>query len=193
MRHKCIPQMSQRRRLLLAAAVSSILIPSRIRVAAAQDAADINDIIKSLAPIDGQQKSGGHTPRSPKRYVVEGREVVVDLYYQRDFEIYFDYDSSLITTEAEDELRPLGRSLESPELENYSYLLAGHTDAAGSSSYNLSLSLRRAEAARDHLIRNYAIGRERLITAGFGEKQLKFPDNPRASSNRRVQVLLIVP
>ena len=185
------PHALNRRSLLFGAAVG---LPAALygHGAAAQDAADINAIIKSLAPINGQTVTGGYTPREPRSYIVSGRNITVDLYYQRDFEIYFDYDSARITAEADTELKPLGRSLESPDLRAFSYLLAGHTDAAGSPAYNLALSARRAEAVKMHLLENFAIEPIRLVTTGFGEQQLKFLDKPLAASNRRVQVLLIV-
>jgi OOP family OmpA-OmpF porin len=183
--------MSRRSLMLSLAGAAAAGFISRKSVA--QDASEINDIIKSLAPIEGQSSTGGYKPRSPRSYIVEGRSITVDLYYQRDFEIYFDYDSVRITAEADTELRPLGRSLESPDLRAFSYLLAGHTDSAGSAAYNLALSVRRAQAVKTHLLKHYSIGADRLVTTGFGETQLKFPENPLAASNRRVQVLLIVP
>lgn len=185
-------QVTLGRRALLAGAAGALTLALGGR-AMAQSAADVNDILKSLAPIDGQTQAGGFTPREPRIYVVGGRSITVDLYYQRDFEVYFDYDSARITAEADTELRPLGRSLESPELRPFSYLLAGHTDAAGSAAYNLALSARRAASVKAHLLKNFAIEPNRLVTTGFGEQQLKFPDNPLAAANRRVQVLLIVP
>lgn len=180
--------LSRRGLLLAGLAALSFQVPH----ARAQEADDINAIIKSLAPIAGQT-AGGFVPREPRRYVIEGRPIVVDLHFQRDFEIYFDYDSAQITNEADLQLKPLGRSLESPELRPFSYLLAGHTDAAGSKAYNLALSRRRAEAVKAHLLAHFAIDPAKLVTTGFGEEQLKIPDNPMASANRRVQVLLIVP
>lgn len=181
------------RRSLLVGAMSALPLTLFSKGTAAQDAADINSIIKSLAPINGQTVSGGYTAREPRTYVVSGRSITVDLYYQRDFEVYFDYDSVRITAESETELNPLGRSLESPELRAFSYLLAGHTDAAGSAEYNQTLSARRADAVKAYLVKTFKIEPRRLLTVGFGEQQLKFPDRPLAASNRRVQVLLIVP
>jgi outer membrane protein OmpA-like peptidoglycan-associated protein len=193
MRTPSLPSALISRRSLLLSVAGALAAWLVSRKAAAQDAADINEIIKGLAPIEGQSSAGGFKPRNPRAYVVEGRSVTVDLHYQRDFEIYFDYDSARIAVEADTQLRPLGRSLESPDLSAFSYLLAGHTDSAGSAAYNLALSVRRAQAVKAHLLKHYAIDADRLVTTGFGEQQLKFPENPLAASNRRVQVLLIVP
>jgi OOP family OmpA-OmpF porin len=80
----------------------------------------------------------------------------------------------------------------------------GHTDRLGSSSYNNSLSLRRAEAVRDYLIssQNIYINQDVIETNGMGEDyplpgatQMECPDGQSKrrlieclARNRRVEI-----
>ena len=49
----------------------------------------------------------------------------------------------------------------------------------------------RAEAVRDHLVESYGIDPARLEVTGYGEEQLRVPENPEAAANRRVQIFNI--
>jgi outer membrane protein OmpA-like peptidoglycan-associated protein len=65
-----------------------------------------------------------------------------------DIEIYFDYDSAAVTDKAKPSLGALGKSLRSDELKGQTFILAGHTDAAGGNDYNQDHSRRRALAVK---------------------------------------------
>jgi len=106
-----------------------------------------------------------------------------------DIEIYFDYNSDTITIRAEPSLASLGKSLQSNELKNQSFVLAGYTDAKGSRDYNQELSERRALAVKKFLVDHFSIPEDELAIIGYGEDRLKFPDQPYAGENRRVQVV----
>lgn len=106
-----------------------------------------------------------------------------------DLEVYFDYNSSKITSDARPELMKLGRVLTSPDLEGSVFLVGGHTDAKGSDRYNQSLSERRAASVKRFLQRNFDISDDSLVVAGYGEEELKNSDDPFASENRRVQIV----
>ncbi len=67
--------------------------------------------------------------------------------------------------------------------------IQGHTDSAGSATYNESLSLRRAEAVRDYLV-TQGVPIRRMRAVGYGER---FPiasnaDPEGQAENRRVEV-----
>ncbi len=69
-----------------------------------------------------------------------------------DFEVLFEFDSARLTSDGRGVLDALGGALESAELANVRRVtLEGHTDAKGSDEYNESLSLLRAQAARQYL------------------------------------------
>jgi OmpA family len=69
------------------------------------------------------------------------------------------------------------------------FLVAGHTDAKGGTTYNQKLSEHRAEAVKRFLVRRFDIPEENLVTVGYGKQQLKNRDDPFAAENRRVQVV----
>lgn len=106
-----------------------------------------------------------------------------------DLEIYFDYDSSAITANAEPELMKLGRVLTNADLKGSVFLIGGHTDAKGSDAYNQHLSERRAASVKRFLQERFNIADDALVTAGYGEEELKNKADPDAAENRRVQVV----
>jgi peptidoglycan-associated lipoprotein len=67
--------------------------------------------------------------------------------------------------------------------------IEGFADPAGSTSYNVRLSQRRAEAVKGYLTTN-GLATEQLATIGYGETRLVTPkawgDQPGADLNRRV-------
>ena len=159
----------------------------------AQSASQANDIIKSLAPIQGQTVTPGYGGARREAVQVETTTIYVDLARAVSLEVYFEFGRASITKRARRQLTALGQALSSPELTGHRYLVAGHTDAVGSDAYNVDLSRRRAMAVRDYLISAFPIDPDRLVSAGFGARRLKRPNEPRAAINRRVEVLLIVP
>lgn len=106
-----------------------------------------------------------------------------------DLEIYFDYDSSAITADAEPELMKLGRVLTSADLKGGVFLIGGHTDAKGSDAYNQRLSEQRAASVKRFLKERFDLPDDVLVTAGYGEEELKNKDDPEAAENRRVQIV----
>lgn len=106
-----------------------------------------------------------------------------------DLEIQFAYNSATIQPKSVPLLIRLGKALGSADLEGATFLVAGHTDAKGSNSYNQTLSERRAAAVRNFLTNSFKLDSSALIAIGFGEEQLKLPGNPNSGENRRVQVV----
>lgn len=103
-----------------------------------------------------------------------------------DIEVFFDFDSDKISSEAEPALKSLGEALRNASSD---FLVAGHTDAKGKPTYNQDLSQRRAVAIRDYLVSNYEIPADRLMAVGYGRELLKNKDEPLAAENRRVQIV----
>jgi outer membrane protein OmpA-like peptidoglycan-associated protein len=137
-----------------------------------------------------QQLKPGALTRSyrPQRGIsVEGGgEIVerstVNLY------INFDYDSARLAQDGKIVLDRLGAALTDKELSGFEFLIGGHTDAAGSDQYNMTLSQRRAESVRDYLTQNFTIAPGHLVVTGFGESRLLDPSTPLDGVNRRVQI-----
>lgn len=106
-----------------------------------------------------------------------------------DLEVYFDYDSSTITSQAEPELMKLGRAMTNRDLQGGVFLVAGHTDAKGGVDYNQRLSDRRAQAVKQFLIDKFNLPDDSVVATGYGKSRLKNTDDPYAAENRRVQVV----
>jgi outer membrane protein OmpA-like peptidoglycan-associated protein len=66
----------------------------------------------------------------------------------------------------------------------------GHTDSVGTEKYNMGLSLRRANAVRDYLIKKGGIAADRLAVVGFGESRPVAPNTTKEgrAQNRRVEL-----
>jgi outer membrane protein OmpA-like peptidoglycan-associated protein len=106
-----------------------------------------------------------------------------------DLEITFDYNSADISTKSLPSVQALGKALTNPDLKGSTFIVAGHTDAAGGDTYNQDLSERRADAIKRYLTDKYGIAGSDLVAVGYGKSKLKDPGNPMAEANRRVQVV----
>ncbi|MCP3474821.1 OmpA family protein [Bradyrhizobium sp. CCGUVB1N3] len=106
-----------------------------------------------------------------------------------DLEITFDYNSANISAKSMPSVQALGRALTNPDLKGSTFVVAGHTDAAGGEGYNQDLSERRADSIKRYLVDKYSISAADLVTVGYGKSKLKDPSQPMAEVNRRVQVV----
>jgi len=106
-----------------------------------------------------------------------------------DLEITFDYNSANISQKSLPSVQALGRALTNPDLKGSTFVVAGHTDAAGTEAYNQDLSERRADSIKRYLVEKFGIAGSDLVTVGYGKSKLKDPAQPLAEVNRRVQVV----
>lgn len=85
-------------------------------------------------------------------------------------------------------LLDLQRSNELPQI-----ILEGHTDDTGDGAYNLKLSQRRANSARDYLLQRFGLPDNTVAAQGYGESSPKVANVDRASReiNRRVELRVI--
>jgi outer membrane protein OmpA-like peptidoglycan-associated protein len=103
--------------------------------------------------------------------------------------VNFAFNSADLSAEARKELDVVAETLNRPNVSSLEIVVSGHTDGVGSPEYNLSLSQRRAEAARQYLITQHGIDANRLVAKGYGKAQLLLPTDPNSELNRRVQFL----
>jgi outer membrane protein OmpA-like peptidoglycan-associated protein len=106
-----------------------------------------------------------------------------------DLEINFEYNSADVSAKSLPSVQALGRALSNADLKGSTFVVAGHTDAAGGEGYNQDLSERRADAIKRYLVDKYGINGSDLVTVGYGKSKLKDPNQPMAEANRRVQVV----
>ncbi|RZS33268.1 OmpA family protein [Corticibacter populi] len=103
-------------------------------------------------------------------------------------QIQFEFGSDRIAPASAQAMDNLALALASPELEGRQFTVVGHTDGVGSAEYNLRLSQRRAASVKAYLVRG-GVAATRLKTEGKGYTELLDPGNPRAASNRRVEII----
>jgi len=83
-------------------------------------------------------------------------------------DVFFDYDSSTLSTEAQEQLKQNGAWLESNTRK--SVLVEGHCDERGTSEYNIALGDRRAASAKEYLVR-LGVAPSRVETVSYGEER----------------------
>lgn len=101
--------------------------------------------------------------------------------------IKFGYNSDNILEESIPFLEEIGKMLTLDDYINKRLVIEGHTDAAGSDTYNLALSQRRASAVKQYLVKTYTIAATRLQAKGMGESKPLPEYAPEDEANRRVQ------
>ena len=123
-----------------------------------------------------------------REHLSEGAVIVLE-------NIYYDFGKSAIRAADAPELDALVRLLR--QYPAMRVELSAHTDARGTADYNLQLSQRRAESARDYLL-GKGIAGYRIEARGYGETQLR-TDCPTAADcteeqhaeNRRTEVKIL--
>ena len=145
----------------------------------------------ALSATEGKlvQQIRGRSTRSLSRSEHEAIAAIVKDKPKIDLEINFDYNSADISAKSLPSVQALGRALTNNDLKGSTFVVAGHTDAAGGDAYNQDLSERRADAIKRYLVDKYGINGTDLVAVGYGKSKLKDPSQPMAEVNRRVQVV----
>jgi len=200
----------------LIAFLSLLTISAALSVGMAKAAEEVTEdqILRALAPVKEPStrglSAGPQTQTDPAGAAAEGRfmqtlrnrptrslsvkerEEIAAIVKDKpkiDLEINFDYNSANISAKSLPSVQALGRALSNPDLKGSTFVVAGHTDAAGGETYNQDLSERRADSMKRHLVEKFGIDVADLITVGYGKTKLKDPAHPTAEVNRRVQVV----
>lgn len=103
-------------------------------------------------------------------------------------QITFGFNSAELTEDARRVLDVIGKALSDDRLESVKFKVEGHTDGKGGAGYNMQLSKRRAESAKQYLVSNFDIEGERLQVVGKGFSDLLYKDQPEDAKNRRVVI-----
>ncbi len=101
--------------------------------------------------------------------------------------VFFDFDKSAIASSGESVLDAVGTEVKSRSLNAVNVL--GHTDRAGSRTYNNRLALKRANSVREALIKR-GVNAGLIKVDGRGEDQnlVATDDNVREPANRRAEI-----
>ncbi len=108
---------------------------------------------------------------------------------QRTYLVFFDWDKSEITVEAQSILESAAAT--AAEFGVSRVTITGHADRSGPNAYNLALSLRRAEAARA-VLATQGVDTTIIAVDGRGEEDplVPTPDGVREPQNRRAEIVL---
>lgn len=104
-------------------------------------------------------------------------------------QVYFEYNSDILSEDAKKQLAPVGEALASSKLKTVEFTIEGHTDSKGGSSYNQQLSERRATAVKEFLVSEYGIEGSRISAVGKGKSTPFDRAHPESGVNRRVRIV----
>jgi peptidoglycan-associated lipoprotein len=104
-------------------------------------------------------------------------------------DILFDFDSAVLSADAQEILREKARWLQSNP--RVTVILEGHCDDRGTNEYNLALGEKRARSARKFLM-TLGVGGSRLSTVSYGEERPLIPGESEEARarNRRVHFVI---
>jgi OOP family OmpA-OmpF porin len=105
------------------------------------------------------------------------------------FMVFFDWDRSNLSAQALNTIKQAAQSYKSKG--NARITATGHTDTSGPEAYNMALSLRRANAVKDALVRE-GVPATVIAVIGRGENNLlvQTGDGVREPQNRRVEIVI---
>jgi outer membrane protein OmpA-like peptidoglycan-associated protein len=132
--------------------------------------------VKKSCDLTIQATANSYFPKNLNYILTDGNDtIVIEIWMDRIHSeeivlknIYYDFDQSFIREDAEPDLLYLYTFLKSnPKV---IVELSSHTDARGLDIYNLKLSQKRADAAKQWLV-NRGIKSDRIIAIGYGENK----------------------
>jgi len=103
----------------------------------------------------------------------------------------FDFDKSVLLHK---DIPKLDEFIEQIKELKGTLILVGHTDTNGSYEYNDKLSMRRAYAVRNYMIKRLDLNNYELEVSGMGEREPIYkPEKsiPEMAANRRVEITFI--
>ena len=105
----------------------------------------------------------------------------------QNFMVFFDWDSTKLSDASLNVLEQARDAFKNKQ--DARITATGHTDTSGSEAYNMALSLRRANAVKDAMVK-LGVPAAAITTVGVGEKNLlvKTGDGVREPQNRRVEI-----
>ncbi len=132
--------------------------------------------------------SAKHILRSLSKPRLRGLKVTGRTKPSIDISILFDTNSYRINPKSLAQIDQIAKALKGAELQGATILIEGHTDSVGNETYNLGLSLKRAESVKQILVARGGFQPDQMETKGFGETLPIAPNDTEAEKalNRRV-------
>ena len=147
---------------------------------------------KCVLSVSGNELCGEKPPEKVCNDVKSCRTVPTNVTMNKKLggDTNFKFDKSNLTAAGKAELSAFINSLRGVNVS--SIAVAGHTDAVGSSSYNLGLSKKRARSVANFLVANGVDG-AKISAAGYGESQATLPASASKAArmvDRRVDIVV---
>ena len=107
----------------------------------------------------------------------------------RSYLVFFDWDRATLTDRARQIVAEAAAS--SAKVQYTRLEVNGYTDTSGTPKYNQGLSVRRAQAVANELVRD-GVPKDVISIQGFGDTHLLVPTGPgvREPQNRRVEIVI---
>ena len=107
----------------------------------------------------------------------------------RSYLVFFDWDKAVLTDRAKAIVAEAAAN--SKKVATTKIEVNGYTDTSGTASYNMGLSVRRAQAVAAELVKD-GVPKQEIMIHGFGETHPLVPTGPnvREPQNRRVEIIL---
>lgn len=116
------------------------------------------------------------------------RKLVIDMKEGANFA----FNSSNLPAQAQHEIDSFLSDMKSDGTDNIVFMVAGHTDNAGSDDFNYELGKRRADAVSRYLITKKSMDPVRVVSVSYGESAPAADNSsPQGrAKNRRVEILV---
>jgi outer membrane protein OmpA-like peptidoglycan-associated protein len=108
---------------------------------------------------------------------------------RQSYVVFFDFDRADITPQAMQTIQQAAAAAKSGNRTSLS--VTGHADRSGADAYNMALSMRRANAVKDALVRQgIPAASMQVVARGESEPLVPTADGVREPQNRRVEILI---
>lgn len=108
-----------------------------------------------------------------------------------DIRVEFDFNAASLKAEGKRQADEIARAMQSESFKEFTFRIVGHTDLVGGDQANDRLSLKRAEALKEYLVKNGSVAASRLAVEGKGKRMPLFRDQKEQARNRRVEIQLV--
>jgi peptidoglycan-associated lipoprotein len=102
-------------------------------------------------------------------------------------DIYFDFDKSLIRKDAVPQLENVADWMTANPTKTIA--VEAHADAKGTSPYNIALGQRRADAAKDYLVKQ-GVDPSRIKAVSYGKEKPFVTSSNEQAKNRRIHFVV---
>lgn len=139
-------------------------------------------------PVQSQGEADAAMPPPSTPPTVESQEITLEAEPDVEVVLNFGFDSADLSPEAQSKLDEMAAQVSADR--SAVVEIEGHTDSAGSSTYNQALGVRRAEAVRQYLLEQHQIPLELMNVTSFGEDAPLVPNDTAEgrAQNRRVVI-----